>query len=887
MMGEGTGTNAGERDVSARPAGWDDDHVAAYETFMRHKLKNGSTLREDTPGDRGHELASYRVAWDGNNIVLPAAGRDEADALGFTSRDDSADTLERFTRELLSGKSRSRRRGPTLAPVALLHRADNTYNRRAVAVATPASSNTPPAGRASRGHVADARSRHLGYLSDRFLREVGVETLPALAQLAGSRGGEIQCTGMVFDVADLMLDLPVERVLLAAIEAFLAEHGIDAWQKPRRHTSRSEQTTRAQHHIRTYDHNHAGVEVLTLGTVVAEHGHRTLTLTDPRTLRHIGDIVDRYLLLDDERDRPQVLALLALADVPVTQPAQPAPATGTASTEQWPPDLVPNLRARFAPGAVLVQTDDPVNSRYERIAIYNRSTGRLWVEDGRLAGAAATFVARLGIAVSSIGLPEEPWQLDREVPRHMLSDTHAPPPTPRDVAVHLIAANRSLVGEHILAPVAWHKRPRHQSPGHEPEDHFWVLERHVRERTILFPGTRLTLRKAPCRLCGQTTAEFTALVCEEPLAYCHDCLLGAAEGKSATAGRERAARAVRALAELEFDGVPMLEDQLATLHVNPARPAPATRVDQLLLLRFAIRRGKYPWTHVLEQSGIAPEGLRTSRGTLVRARDGHLCLSLRERAVCDFLHQHDIDHDREPLYPTDEVLNPHGRRRADWILTDGTLVELWGMPNDPAYAAKMVEKRQLAQRLGIRLVELTDADLPHLPRMFADWLSPDALNGDSGDATVWTWSPATITSAATTARKTQQDVERAAARDAAGPNGRRDVAAQNSYNIRARSERVARSQRALELATAGHTRNQIAAELGVSPDAARELVRDARFYADPATDPARRELAVAAAIARRTGQTRAKFAAEHQLSESKAKGTWRDAEILNANPAGP
>lgn len=881
------GSSAGERGNSEPPAGWDAEHVAAYESFMRHKLKSGSVLREDVPGNRLHELASYPVVWEGNNVVLLAAGRDEDDAVGFTTWDDSADNLEHFTRGLL--RARPRRDGPITTPVALLHRADNTYNRRAISVATPASSRvaTSRAGRSSRSQVADARSRHLGYLSDRFLREVGVETLPALAKLAGSRGGEVLCTAMVFNVADLMLDLPVERVLAAAIESFLAKHCVDAWQQPRQHTSRSEKTIRALDQIRTYDNGHAPVEILTLGTVVDEYGHRTITLTDPHTLQHTGDVVDGHLVLEDERDRPQVLALLAQADIAVTQPADPvrpdpsASAPGPGFVGEWPQDLVPNLRARFEPGAVRVHTGDPENSRYEWIATYNRATGRLWVEDERLAGPAATYVARLGIVVSSIGLPEEPWQLHREVPRHMLTDLHAPTPAPREKAVHLLAANRALVDEHILAPVVWHKRPGTGSLVPEPEGHFWVLERFVRERSILFPGTLLTRRKAPCRLCGQTTVEFTTLICEEPLAYCHDCLLGAAEGKSATASRERAARAVRALAEVEFDGVPMLEDQLATLHVNPEQPVAATRVDQLLLLRFAISRGTYPWTHILEQSGIAPEGLRTGRGTLIRARDGHLCLSLRERAVCDFLHQHDIDHDREPLYPTDELLNPNGRRRADWILADGTLVEMWGMPNDPVYAAKMVEKRQLAQRHRIRLVELTDAELPHLPRMFAPWLGPGALDGASADGTTWTWSPASITSPATAGRRAQQDAERAAARDAAGDSGSRDASALNSYNVNARSERVVRSQRALELAAAGRTRKEIAAELGVSPDVAKELLRDARFYADPSTDLARMELVAAATIARRSGRTRAQFAAEQQLTQSKAKETWRDAEIIN------
>jgi hypothetical protein len=197
MMGKGMGSSASERGDSEPPAGWDAEHVAAYESFMRHKLKSGSTLREDIPGDRSHQLASYRVAWDGNNVVLPAAEQDEDDAVGFNTWDDSADNLENFTRGLL--RARARRDGPITAPVALLHRADNTYNRRAISVATPASSKRAApgrAGRSSRSQVADARSRHMGYLSDRFLREVGVETLPALAKLAGSRGGEVLCTGL-------------------------------------------------------------------------------------------------------------------------------------------------------------------------------------------------------------------------------------------------------------------------------------------------------------------------------------------------------------------------------------------------------------------------------------------------------------------------------------------------------------------------------------------------------------------------------------------------------------------------------------------------------------------------------------------------------------------
>jgi hypothetical protein len=80
------------------------------------------------------------------------------------------------------------------------------------------------------------------------------------------------------------------------------------------------------------------------------------------------------------------------------------------------------------------------------------------------------------------------------------------------------------------------------------------------------------------------------------------------------------------------------------------------------------------------------------------------------KAVDDFFHQYGVDHAREPLYPFDIQLNPNIRRRADWLLSDGTFVEMWGMPNDAAYATKMREKTELAARH--RFAD----DRPHLPR---------------------------------------------------------------------------------------------------------------------------------------------------------------------------
>jgi hypothetical protein len=138
-------------------------------------------------------------------------------------------------------------------------------------------------------------------------------------------------------------------------------------------------------------------------------------------------------------------------------------------------------------------------------------------------------------------------------------------------------------------------------------------------------------------------------------------------------------------------------------------------------LRIAITRGRLAWTHILVDAGLADNGIRLSRGTVLKAVDGHLCLSMQEKAVDDFFHQYGIDHAREPLYPFDKQLNPNTRRRADWLLSDGTFVEMWRMPNDPIYVKKICEKTELAARHRLQLIGLTFEDIKRLSEIFAYW----------------------------------------------------------------------------------------------------------------------------------------------------------------------
>lgn len=179
--------------------------------------------------------------------------------------------------------------------------------------------------------------------------------------------------------------------------------------------------------------------------------------------------------------------------------------------------------------------------------------------------------------------------------------------------------------------------------------------------------------------------------------------------------------AVRALADAEFGGAAFVEAQLVTIHGDPEHPVAATDIDRRLLLRIAITRGQLAWIRILVDAGLANNGIRLSRGTVLKAVDGHLCLSMQEKAVDDFFHQHGIDHAREPLYPFDKELNLNARRRADWLLSDGTFVEMWGMPNDPTYAEKMRAKTELAVRHRLQLIGLSSEDIGRLSEIFAHW----------------------------------------------------------------------------------------------------------------------------------------------------------------------
>ena len=110
------------------------------------------------------------------------------------------------------------------------------------------------------------------------------------------------------------------------------------------------------------------------------------------------------------------------------------------------------------------------------------------------------------------------------------------------------------------------------------------------------------------------------------------------------------------------------------------------------------------WLNALIQAGILEDGTRkTSRGIQSFAKDGHICLSLGEKTVDDYLHAHGIHHEKEPRYP-------EGNYRGDFKV-GAAFIEYFGLTGNPEYDAKTQDKIRLCKKHNITLVEIYPQDL--------------------------------------------------------------------------------------------------------------------------------------------------------------------------------
>jgi hypothetical protein len=125
------------------------------------------------------------------------------------------------------------------------------------------------------------------------------------------------------------------------------------------------------------------------------------------------------------------------------------------------------------------------------------------------------------------------------------------------------------------------------------------------------------------------------------------------------------------------------------------------------------------------EAGVIPDAwVRLSRGTLCLARDGHTCLSLAEKTICDWLFENGVPHRREV---------PYGKGCnyvADWEI-DGRLVEYLGLTGDEKYDSKTQKKIEFADKHALRLIAIYPQDLDSLGRVFANFGIVPSASGTS------------------------------------------------------------------------------------------------------------------------------------------------------------
>lgn len=133
---------------------------------------------------------------------------------------------------------------------------------------------------------------------------------------------------------------------------------------------------------------------------------------------------------------------------------------------------------------------------------------------------------------------------------------------------------------------------------------------------------------------------------------------------------------------------------------------------QIQLLDLAARRPTLErikdsfgsWLNLLTVSGVLPGGAHhTVRGIRSVASDGHVCLSLPERTIDDWLSAYGVDHEKEPPYPDSNY-------RGDFRVRS-SIIEFFGLVGNPDYDARIREKRDLAKRHGIDLIEVYPKDM--------------------------------------------------------------------------------------------------------------------------------------------------------------------------------
>lgn len=108
------------------------------------------------------------------------------------------------------------------------------------------------------------------------------------------------------------------------------------------------------------------------------------------------------------------------------------------------------------------------------------------------------------------------------------------------------------------------------------------------------------------------------------------------------------------------------------------------------------------WNNAIETAGFNPNPVMFANHQV--ANDGHICDSMAEKLIDDYLFGRDISHERSVFYPG-------GVYTADFKIGD-KLIEYFGLAGEhKRYDELRIIKQKIAKRLKLKLIEIYPKDL--------------------------------------------------------------------------------------------------------------------------------------------------------------------------------
>lgn len=128
------------------------------------------------------------------------------------------------------------------------------------------------------------------------------------------------------------------------------------------------------------------------------------------------------------------------------------------------------------------------------------------------------------------------------------------------------------------------------------------------------------------------------------------------------------------------------------------------------------------WNNALIAAGLEPNRSLNQKMYKRRkcfAKDGHICNSVSELIIDNWLFKNQISHKKEIKYPV-------GKFKADWLIENNVLVEYFGLAHDSKrYDEDISKKRLISKEAGIKLVEIYSKDIypkDNLIQIFKEFL---------------------------------------------------------------------------------------------------------------------------------------------------------------------